>query len=186
MEVQPTAVADERRHRTGLVMLFTGCGKGKTTAALGTLLRSWGWGWRTAVIQFIKAEGSEWGEIRAARRLGVEWHTTGAGFTWDKRDLAADAERARAAWEMAQGLIVSGDYDLVVLDEMTYPLSFGWLDQSAVLDWLSHNRPSHTTVVMTGRDAPPALVEFADLATDMRNLKHPHQRGLDAQRGLEY
>lgn len=186
MEVEMTAVAAEREERTGLVMLFTGGGKGKTTAALGALLRSWGWGWHTAVVQFVKAEGSDWGETRAARRLDIEWHTTGSGFTWETNDLASSSDRAREAWEVAQELIASGDYDLIVLDEMTYALSFGWLCQADVLDWLATNRPAHTSVVITGRDAPRVLVDFVDLATDMRNLKHPYQRGLQAQRGLEF
>ncbi len=186
MAAEITELADDRSERTGLVMLFTGCGKGKTTAALGGLLRAWGWGWRASVIQFIKAEGSDWGETRAAHQLGIEWHTTGAGFTWETHDLQAAADRARGAWEMAQTVIGSGDYDLVILDEITYTFSYGWLDLDQVTGWLAEHRPRHTTVVITGRDAPPALIDFADLATDMRSLKHPFQQGLGAQRGLEY
>jgi len=116
----------------------------------------------------------------------VEWHTTGAGFTWNSHDMREAGERARQAWTLAQRLIGSGDYDLVVLDEMTYTFSYGWLDLNQVLEWLSAHRPAYTTVIITGRDAPPALVEFADLATDMRHLKHPYDKGLGAQQGLEY
>lgn len=186
MVAETMEVADDRGERTGLVMLFTGCGKGKTTAALGALLRAWGWGWKASVIQFIKAEGSDWGETRAAQRLGIEWHTTGAGFTWETHDLQAAAERARHAWEMAQALIESGNYDLVVLDELTYTFSYGWLDLGGVTAWLAEHRPHHTSVVITGRDAAPALIDFVDLATDMRNLKHPFEQGMGAQRGIEY
>lgn len=167
-------------------MVFTGCGKGKTTAALGALFRAWGWDWRTCVIQFVKGDGGDWGEVRAARRLGIEWHTMGAGFTWQTQDCELAAAKARQAWELAQRRIASGAYDLVILDEMTYAFTCGWLDLDQVLAWISRHRPPFTSLIITGRGAPEPLIRFADLVTEMRGLKHPYDRGLQAQMGIEY
>src|SRR5512136_2707030 len=125
----------------GLVIVNTGHGKGKTTAALGTVLRAWGQGLRICVVQFIKAETGAWGEVKAARKLGIEWHALGDGFTWRSRDMGQTRARALAAWQLAQDKITSGQYDLIVLDEFTYPLSFGWLDAAGVVAWLKANRP---------------------------------------------
>ncbi len=173
-------------NRRGLILVFTGPGKGKTTAALGTLLRAWGRGMQVLVIQFVKAETGQWGEVKAARRLGWEWHKTGAGFTWTHAGPDDDAARARAGWQLAREKIASGQYDLVLLDEFTYPLHFGWLDTTAVLNWLAAHKPPHTHVLITGRHAPPALLEFADLVTEMRKVKHPYDAGLKAQPGIEF
>jgi cob(I)alamin adenosyltransferase len=177
---------EQATERTGLVMVFTGNGKGKTTAALGSLFRAWGWGWRTCVIQFMKCEGGDWGEVRAAKRLGIEWHTMGAGFTWQLPDKDAAARRAREAWALAQERISSGDYDLVILDEMTYAFTCGWLDLEDVISWLASHRPQPTSLIITGRGAPERLIEFADLVTEMREVKHPYESGLEAQQGIEY
>ncbi len=172
--------------RTGLVMLYTGQGKGKTTAALGAVFRAWGWDWRLCVIQFIKCPSDDRGEVRAAQRLGIEWHALGDGFTWASEDLEATAARARDTWRLAQEKIESGAYDLVVLDEMTYAFTNGWLDLDGVLEWLDRHRPRHTSLIVTGRNAPEGLVEFADLVTDMVNVKHPFGQGLAGRRGIEF
>jgi len=172
--------------RRGLVLVFTGDGKGKTTAALGTLLRAWGRGMRCCVVQFIKHETGRWGEVRAGERLGIEWVKTGDGFTWRSRDLSATAERAQAGWALAQERIASGRYDLVLLDEFTYPLAFGWLDPEEVVAWLRAHKPPHTHLIITGRNAPQALLDYADLVTEMRKVKHPYDRGLRAQPGIDF
>jgi len=175
-----------RNHRRGLIIVNTGHGKGKTTAALGILLRAWGRGWNICVIQFIKDESGRWGEVRAAEKLGIEWHSMGSGFTWESKDLAETAARVRAAWSLAQEKIASGVYDLVILDEMTYGFHHGWLNLDEVVGWLRANRPVGVHVIITGRDAPAELIELADLVTEMRKIKHPYGQGIRAQAGIEY
>lgn len=171
----------------GLVIVNTGDGKGKTTAALGIAFRAWGRGMRLCVIQFIKNEHARYGETRAAEKLGIEWLCTGDGFTWKSRDIEASKARAVDAWAVAQEKIASGRYDIVVLDEFTYLLSYGWLDCGAVLGWLAEHKPAMLHVVITGRDAPRALIDFADLVTEMREVKHPFaQQGIRAQAGIEF
>ena len=176
----------EVKARRGLLIVNTGHGKGKTTAALGTLLRAWGQGMRVCVIQFVKSETFRYGEAKAAVRLGLEWHTLGEGWTFGRDDLTSAAQAARQAWAVAQERIASGRYDLILLDEFTYPLRFGWLDPTEVLAWLEENRPPSLHVIITGRDALPALVEAADLVTDMRKVKHPFDKGIKGQRGIEF
>src|SRR5205814_6256957 len=136
-----------RRHKggdmsQGLVIVNTGNGKGKTTAALGTLLRAWGRGMRVCVIQFIKAETGNWGEIRAARKLHLDWQIMGDGFTWLSKDLDETAEKTRRAWALAQEKIAGGDYDLVILDEMTYAFTNGWIDVNQAIAWLKEYKPA--------------------------------------------
>ena len=170
----------------GLIIVNTGDGKGKTTAALGAILRSWGRGFRTCVIQFIKAASSHTGEAAAAQRLAIEWHACGDGFVWQAANKDESAALARHGWQLAQAKIASDAYDLVVLDEFTYPLQFGWLDTPAVLDWLLANKPTPLHLIITGRYAPQKLVDYADLVTEMRLIKHPFQQGIQAQAGVEF
>jgi cob(I)alamin adenosyltransferase len=172
--------------RHGLVIVNTGNGKGKTTAMLGILLRAWARDMRVCVIQFIKAETGNWGEIKAARKLNIEWHALGDGFTWTSKDLNESGNKARQAWALAQDKIASGQYALIGLDEMTYAFHYGWLDVNAVVDWLRINKPRDLHLVITGRDAPPELIEFADLVTEMREIKHPFSKGILAQAGVEF
>ena len=172
--------------KKSLLIVNTGDGKGKTTTALGLLLRAWGRGLRVCVIQFIKAETGQWGEIKAAKKLGIEWHTTGDGFTWLSKDMDETTARALHGWEIAKQKIVSGDYDLIVLDEFTYTMTYKWLDTNEVLDWLRINRPSNLHLVITGRSAPAALIEQADLVTEMLMIKHPYEQGIQAQAGIEF
>ncbi|MBI3740561.1 MAG: cob(I)yrinic acid a,c-diamide adenosyltransferase [Chloroflexi bacterium] len=172
--------------RRGLVIVNTGNGKGKSTAAFGTLFRAWGRGFRVCVIQFIKAETGNWGEIRAARKLEIEWHTFGDGFTWLSKDIAKTAEKARHAWTFAQEKISSGKFDLIVLDEMTYAFHKNWIDINDVIAWLKTHKPPKLHVIITGRAAPPELIEYADLVTEMREIKHPYTRGIKAQPGIEF
>jgi len=172
--------------KRGLLIVNTGDGKGKTTAALGLMLRAWGRGFRVCVIQFIKAETGSWGELKAAERLEIEWHKMGDGFTWLSKDMDATIRCARNGWELAQEKIVSGDYDLIVLDEFTYPLNFGWLDNAEVISWLKMHKPPELHLVITGRNAPEALIEYADLVTEMNVVKHPYDQGIKAQPGIEF
>lgn len=172
--------------RKGLLIVHTGDGKGKTTAALGMLLRAWGRGMTLCVIQFMKAETGQWGEIKAAQKLGIEWHSLGDGFTWTSKDLDESAEKSRRAWELAQQKISSGAYDLILLDEFTYPLQFGWIDTGEVLSWLEENKPPRLHLIITGRGAPPELLDKADLVTEMRLVRHPYDQGILAQPGIEF
>ena len=172
--------------KKGLLIVNTGDGKGKSTAAFGMVLRAWGRGFRVCVIQFIKAETGQWGEIKAAKKLGIEWHTTGDGFTWTSKDMDETAARARQGWEMAKEKIASGNYDLIVLDEFTYTMTYEWLDTEDVMEWLRLNRPPSLHLVITGRSAPEALIAQADLVTEMKVIKHPYEQGIQAQAGVEF
>jgi len=168
-----------------LVILYTGNGKGKTTAALGMMLRAWGRGMKVCMLSFIKSRTSNYGEERAARKLGIEIIPLGAGFTWLSKDIEIDKALARRCWDLCREKIASGEYDIVVLDEITYPISYGWLDVDEVIETL-RNRPPDLHVVLTGRDAHPALMEFADLVTEMRDVKHPFASGVKAQPGVDF
>jgi cob(I)alamin adenosyltransferase len=171
-----------------LVIINTGNGKGKTTAALGVMLRAWGRKMRVGIIQFLKNENARFGEIKAAERMGnIDWLSTGDGWTWTSQDMDETEARARHGWQVAQERIRSGEYDLFVMDEFTYPLHYGWLDTSEVIAWLEANKPPMLHLIITGRYAPDALIEYADLVTEMREIKHPYRlQAIRAQAGIEY
>lgn len=180
---------DEARRpgrRKGLLIVNTGDGKGKTTAALGILLRAWGRGMRVGGIQFFKREGSRTGEVRALERMGVALTPMGDGFTWMSRDLDETQAKALHGWEVGKERIVSGDFDVFLLDEFTYVMHFGWLDAEAVVAWLREHKPPELHLIITGRDAPQALIDAADLVTEMRLVKHPFEQGIKAQPGVEF
>jgi cob(I)alamin adenosyltransferase len=171
--------------RKALVIVLTGQGKGKTTAALGVVLRAWGRGMKTVVLQFVKARTANYGENRAARKLGIEMIPLGEGFTWLSKDIEKDKATARECWELARQKIDSGQYDIVVLDEMTYPMTYGWIPVEEVIDTL-RRRPEGLHVIITGRDAPQELIDFADLVTEMREVKHPYKKGAKARPGIDF
>lgn len=173
------------RKPKSLIVVNTGNGKGKTTAALGVLFRAWGRGLRVCMLQFIKSATSNYGEHRAARKIGVEIIPLGGGFTWLSKDIERDKALARELWEQARARIMSGDYDVVILDEFTYPLIYGWLPVEEVVRTL-RDRPEHVNVVITGRDAPQALIDAADTVTEMREVKHPYQKGITALAGIDF
>lgn len=178
-------MTDRREGRTGLVIINTGNGKGKTTASLGILLRAWGQGMKVIMLQFIKTKTSNYGENRAARKLNIDMIPLGAGFTWLSRDIEKDKALAREGWETAREKMNSGDYDVVILDELTYVITYGWLPVEEVLEAL-RQRPPWQHVIITGRNAHEALIEYADLVTEMREIKHPYKSGVRAQAGLEF
>ena len=174
-----------REQRHGLLIVNTGDGKGKTTAALGLLLRASGRGLKVGMFQFIKSAETPYGEHHAARRLGVEIVPLGDGFTWLSTDLDADRALAAAGWARVADALAAGTFDVLVLDELTYPLTYGWLDPAMVVEAI-RARPAGTHVVVTGRNAHPALVDAADLVTEMRLVKHPYRdQGIGAQPGIE-
>ena len=169
----------------GLVIVNTGNGKGKTTAAMGVLLRAWGRNMKVIMLQFIKHSTANFGEQRAAQRMGVEMRAMGDGFTWRSKDLEHTADLARAHWEDCKEVIAEGGYDVIILDEFTYPMHYGWIPVEDVLEAL-RNRPEMLHVIITGRNAPEALVEYADLVTEMNVVKHPYHQGIKAQPGIEF
>ncbi len=170
----------------GLLMVFTGNGKGKTTAALGMALRSAGHGLAVCIIQFIKGSWT-YGELEAVKRFSgcIDFHVMGRGFTWKSDNLEEDKRLALEGWNLARDCINSGKYHLVILDEFTYLLHYKMLDLDACLEVLA-KRDSSQHVVITGRYAPEELVELADLVTEMQAVKHPLQKGIKAQRGIEF
>ena len=187
MSVQPPRAAPRRatEHPGSLVLVNTGEGKGKSTAAFGTAFRAAGRDWPVCVIQFVKSEKWKTGEQAAARKLGIDWWTLGDGFTWDSKDMGRTEAAARAAWEAAVAAISSGDYRLVVLDEATYPIAWGWIDEKAVVDAILA-RPVHVNVIITGRDAPEGLLAIADTATEMSKIKHAFDEGVAAMKGIDF
>ena len=176
------------KKKKGLIIVNTGEGKGKTTAALGVMTPAWGRKLKIGVIQFLKNEGARYGEIKAAERMGdIDWIATGDGWTWTSQDMDETVAKARHAWAVAQERIGNGGYDLLILDEFTYPLHYGWLDSNEVLAWLEANKPPMMHLIITGRYAPQNLIDFADLVTEMRAIKHPFtDQGIRAQAGIEY
>lgn len=168
-----------------LVLINTGDGKGKSTAAFGTAMRAVARGWKVVVIQFLKS--GEWsvGEEKIGRQIGIEWWALGDGFTWDSEDMDESQAVARKAWASAREKIESGQYHLVVLDEVTYPINWGWVDVEEVVSSIQ-NRPEKVNVILTGRDAPDRLIEIADTVTEMTKIKHAFDRGVTARRGIDY
>ena len=178
---------EERNKEKGLVLVFTGQGKGKTTAGLGLVLRSLGHGERVAIVQFIKG-GWEPGEARALKAFGdqVSWHALGEGFTWETQDRERDQQLVEQAWQTALGYLRDGAVKLVLLDELNVALKLGYIDAETVIAGLNE-RPELTHVAVTGRGAPAALVERADLVTEMTLVHHPfREQGVKAQAGIEY
>jgi cob(I)alamin adenosyltransferase len=171
--------------RSGLVIINTGDGKGKSSSAFGMMLRAVARGWSVIVIQFIKSDKWQTGERKMAEQLGVDWITGGDGFTWESDDMDATVEAAREAWEHARRIIAEGEYDLVILDEATYPVSFEWISVGEVVDAITQ-RPANTNVIITGRDADEALIEIADTVTEMRKVKHVFDEGVPARKGLDF
>jgi cob(I)alamin adenosyltransferase len=185
-EVQDQRVA-ERSQEKGLIIVHTGNGKGKTTAALGMVLRSLGHGYRVAIVQFIKGAWEP-----AEKAVLGQWpdqlvfHAMGEGFTWETQDRDRDIQKAQAAWQLALGYIQNPDYQLVLLDEVNVALKLGYLDVDSIVQGLS-TKPEMSHVILTGRGAPQPLMDAADLVTEMTMVKHPfREQGVKAQAGIEF
>lgn len=168
----------------GLVLVNTGNGKGKSTAALGIALRGVGHGLTVSVIQFIKGKWKT-GEMEAARLLGFELTPMGKGFTWESKNLEEDKALMRNAWNIASEKILSGGYDLIILDEINYVLGYGYVSTEDVIRVLQ-TRPKYVHVVLTGRNAPEEIISIADCVTEMRDIKHAYRNGIPAQKGIDY
>jgi len=168
-----------------IVLVNTGNGKGKSSAAFGVMSRGWARGWRVGVVQFVKSGQWKTGERKLADHLEIEWHTLGDGFTWESDDLDETAAKGRHAWEVANTMLASGDYDLLIFDEITYTMKYGWVPVDEVVAGIA-GRAAKTNVVCTGRDAPPELIDLADTVTEMTLVKHAYEQGIGAKKGIEY
>lgn len=182
---QQAKVAKAADPGRGLILVHTGKGKGKSSSAFGVIVRALGWKQKVGVVQFIKGKWIT-GERRFFDQLGqVTWHTMGEGFTWDTQDKDRDIAAATAAYAKACDMMASGDFDLIVLDEINIAMRYDYLDVNAVLEGLKA-RSDKTSVILTGRDAKPELMDYADLVTEMTEIKHPFQSGIKAQRGIDF
>ncbi len=182
---------DYRESTKGLLMLNTGDGKGKTTAAIGTMVRAAGRGLKCCMVQFMKSSTDRYGEHESIEKLGIEVHTMGAGFTWDTKDKSVDIKTSEDTWALCVEKMRSGEYDLLVFDELLYVLSYGFLDIDAVIAEIRSVRETqpHLHLIMTGRNVDNALdklIDEADLVTEMREIKHPFHAGIYAQQGIEF
>lgn len=179
---------DYQETTRGLLIVHTGNGKGKTTCALGLLMRAAGRGLNCCMIQFMKSRNDRYGEHVSAEKLGIEIHTMGDGFTWDTKNPEQDRRTALETWALCVEKLRSRDYDLLVLDELVYVLSYGMLPVEEVINEFRSIRTAQPAlhIVVTGRDAPAALIEVADLVTEMRDIKHPFNVGIRAQQGIEF
>ena len=184
-QVRPPEKSASINRKKSLVLINTGAGKGKSSAAFGVMVRGWARGWNVGVIQFIK--GGKWktGERKLADHLGISWATLGDGFTWESSDLDETASKARSAWKRACEMMTSGEFDLLILDEMTYAIKYGWVEVSEVCQAISQRCPT-TNLVITGRDAHPDLIEIADTVTEMKKVKHAYDQGISAKKGIEF
>lgn len=177
-----------RENTKGLLMVNTGDGKGKTTAALGVLVRAAGRGMKCVLIQFMKSKTDRYGEHESLEQLGVEVHTMGAGFTWDTKDTALDIATSEETWKLCVEKMRSEEYELVVFDELVYVLDYKFLDVGKVLAEIKSIREQQPNIhiIMTGRNAPAELIEASDLVTEMKEIKHPFHAGIYAQQGIEF
>jgi cob(I)alamin adenosyltransferase len=179
---------DYQEQTRGLLIVHTGNGKGKTTCALGLMMRAAGRGLKCCMIQFMKSRNDRYGEHEAAEKLGIEVHTMGDGFTWDTKNREQDIKTARETWDLCVQKLRSGDYDMLVFDELVYVLSYDMLPVSEVLKEIEAIRVQQPAlhIVVTGRDAPAELIAAADLVTEMTEIKHPFNSGIRAQQGIEF
>ena len=166
-------------------MCYTGKGKGKTTAALGCLMRAYGRGLKVIMLQFVKKKGSRFGEHIAAEQLGIEIVPLGEGFTWRSEDIEKDRKAALECWNICKDKILGGHYDMIVLDEITYPIKFDWLDVNEVLSVIAQ-RPKWMHIIITGRDVDEKIVGAADLVTEMLEVKHHFSKNIRQQPGIEW
>ena len=177
-----------KENTKGLLMVNTGDGKGKTTCALGLMMRAAGRGMNCCMIQFMKSKTDRYGEHESAELLGIEVYTMGDGFTWDTQDTAQDIKTSEETWELCKQKMQSEEYDLLVFDELVYVLDYKFLDLQKVLGEIKavREKQPHLHIVVTGRNAPPELIEIADLVTEMKEVKHPFHAGIFAQQGIEF
>ncbi len=176
---------DGLRSAESLVVVNTGHGKGKSSSAFGMMIRSVARDWPTAVVQFIKSGNWQVGEEKVGRQLGVAWWTVGEGFSWDSEDLSEDQAVAQAGWEHSKSLMESGEYRTLILDEITYPMNWGWISTAEVVEAIQ-NRSPKVNVILTGRDAPQELIDVADTVSEVNSIKHAYEKGIRAKKGIDF
>jgi len=176
---------DGMRSAPSLVLVLTGDGKGKSSSAFGMMLRALARDWPVGVVQFLKSGQWNTGEEKMGRQLGVDWWALGEGFTWDSADLTEDQAVAQNAWQHARSLIRDDKHRLIILDEITYPMTWGWISTDEVVDTIV-NRPPKVSVILTGRDAPQAIIDIADTVSEVRNVHHAYEKGIVAKKGIDY
>jgi len=183
--IEQNPAADKSGFAKSVVIVNTGDGKGKSSSAFGVMIRGIARGWSVAVLQFIKS--GEWnvGEEKIGVQLGVDWFNEGEGFTWDSDNIEHDKSLAQKGWDHAAAIIAAGEHELVILDELTYLINWGWIDAEPVYDAI-RNRPEKVNLIITGRDAPQGLIDVADTVSDVRKVKHAFDQGILAKKGIEY
>ncbi len=175
-----------RERRDGVTLVHTGSGKGKSSSAFGVVFRAAGWGLKVCVIQFIKGKWKTGEQLAAEKFDNIEWHVMGDGFTWDTNNPEQDIKTSREIWEFSKEKILSGEFDLVVLDEINYCCGFGWITGEEIADFITNSKPSWLYLVLTGRDAAPQVIEAADTVTEMTKIKHAFEQGIMAAQGVEF
>jgi len=188
MTTEPISENPAQDHKTvakSIVLVNTGDGKGKSSAAFGVMVRGLALDWPVAVVQFIKSGDWNVGEEKMGRKLGVDWFNQGDGFTWNSENIENDKALARQGWEQAASLIAAGEHRLIILDELTYLINWEWIEPEPVYEAI-RNRPEKVNIVVTGRDAPEGLIEVADTVSEVVKVKHAFDNGIIAKKGIDY
>ena len=175
-----------RERREGITLVHTGSGKGKSSSAFGVVFRAAGWGLKVCVIQFIKGKWKTGEQLAAKKFDNIEWHVMGDGFTWDTNNPEQDIATSRKIWQFSQQKILCEEFDLVVLDEINYCCGFGWISGEEIAQFITNHKPHWLYLILTGRDAPPQVIEVADTVTEMHKIKHAFDRGILAAQGIEF
>ncbi|VAX06703.1 Cob(I)alamin adenosyltransferase [hydrothermal vent metagenome] len=175
-----------RSKRTGITLVHTGDGKGKSSSAFGMVFRAAGSGMKVCVIQFIKGKWKT-GEQEAAKRFdNIEWHCLGDGFTWNTENPEQNQKSAQESWAFSQQKILSGEFDMVLLDEINYCCSYNWLTGKEIADFIQQKKPPWLHLILTGRNAPQEVIDAADTVSEMKMIKHAYEQGIKAQQGVEF
>ncbi len=175
-----------RDRRDGITLVHSGEGKGKSSSAFGVVFRAAGWDMQVCVIQYIKGKWKTGEQRAAAKFANIEWHALGDGFTWDTNNPASDIATSREIWEFSKEKILSEKYDLVLLDEINYCCGFGWISGEEIADFIQHQKPAWLHLLLTGRDAPPEVIDAASTVTEMTKIKHAFDAGIMGAQGVEF
>lgn len=175
-----------RDRRTGITLVNTGEGKGKSSSAIGMVFRAAGWGMQVCVVQFIKGQWQT-GEQKAAERFdNIEWHALGDGFTWDTKNPEQDQKTSREIWEFSKEKILTENYDLILLDEINYCCGYNWISGTEIANFITEQKPPWLHLILTGRNAAPEVISVAHTVTDMQKIKHAYALGIKAEQGVEF